>query len=245
MRDFDEVDSLIAAYAAPTRMGESRTQIFSQDNRWTVAVKILASSFGLTFFRARESLRFSFCRYDRTQGNPTPVLSSTSNYTVCDFHWQDSWKTLELVDQQRPLLPVWEKGCMPGSFWHYFGMAKKAEPLPPPPEPYYDLRRWMDDWHWFTDPAQEAGSESDFAAYFAEKYGEYASYFQARLGAALAYKREHIDPMEASEEKTLASGDQLMAALYRLYSRSPDENLGDVYPTGLVVALSKQHKPRH
>lgn len=38
----------------------------------------------------------SFCRYDRTRGQAEPVLSSTSEYTVCSFHRQTEWSRLVL-----------------------------------------------------------------------------------------------------------------------------------------------------
>ena len=39
---------------------------------------------------------FSFCRYDYTRGNPTPVLASTSPHPVCNFHRQTEWGTLTM-----------------------------------------------------------------------------------------------------------------------------------------------------
>lgn len=127
-----------------------------------------------------------------------------------------------------------------------------AKNTPPPPEPHYGLQRWMDDWNWVFDShgvSQDAGTpvipEEEFSAYFVERYGTHAGYFRCRLAAALDYKRLHIDPLPEGEERTLASGQPLLAALYRLYSQSPDDMLAEPYPVSFVVSLAREHKPRH
>lgn len=39
--------------------------------------------------------KFSFCRYDATRGEEFPVLSSTSRYTVRNFHRLEDWGRME------------------------------------------------------------------------------------------------------------------------------------------------------
>ncbi len=92
------IEKLIADFAIPTPILETETHIDPAQKRWTVLVKIPASEIvGPWGFRESDTLHASFCRYDRTRGSDTPVLSSTSPYPACDFHRQQEWGTLLLT----------------------------------------------------------------------------------------------------------------------------------------------------
>jgi hypothetical protein len=92
--------SIPEAFRHDERVLEVETKVRSEENRWTVVAKIPArvlSSKGR--FAAGDRLLFSFCRYDHTQGQSEPVLSSTSDYTLRSFHRQGEWRTMEFVEK--------------------------------------------------------------------------------------------------------------------------------------------------
>ena len=93
-------EDLIATFQIADRVLESHVEIDSERKIWTILVKIPAST--LTpgaKLHAGDTLLFSFCRYDHTRGQQNPVLSSTSNHSVCSFHRQEEWRVMQLVDQ--------------------------------------------------------------------------------------------------------------------------------------------------
>jgi hypothetical protein len=42
----------------------------------------------------------SFGRYDHTPGQPTPVISSTSPHTICNFHRKQEWRRIAFASLQ-------------------------------------------------------------------------------------------------------------------------------------------------
>lgn len=65
----------------------SRTQV--EAGRWKVYAEV-----PLRLFQG-SPWRFSFCRYDATRGRELPVLSSTSAYTMKNFHRIEEWGRME------------------------------------------------------------------------------------------------------------------------------------------------------
>ncbi len=102
LADFREAggkpENLIPTFQIDQRVVETHAEIRGEENRWTVLLKIPASAITAEReFREGDVLLFSFCRYDYTQGTAAPVLSSTSQYTVCSFHRQEEWRRMVLV----------------------------------------------------------------------------------------------------------------------------------------------------
>ena len=76
----------------------SRVQVDAAHGRWSVLASIplaRVAENGLPV--AGDTWRFSFSRYDYTQGQIAPVLSSTSPHRVLSFHRQQEWGKLEFV----------------------------------------------------------------------------------------------------------------------------------------------------
>ncbi len=74
------------------------SQVRTHGKGWEVFVEIpLERLFEAGAPWSGSVLRASFARYDHTRGRLRPVLSSTSNHPVPDFHRQDEWTALELA----------------------------------------------------------------------------------------------------------------------------------------------------
>lgn len=101
----------------------------------------------------------------------------------------------------------------------------------------------MDDWDNFVLPDRKNYTDEEFHQYFVDKYGANdADFFRKRFAAAMAYKRNHVDPLPAGEMRVLLFGPKLRPALYRLYSRCPDESLDEPYALELVARLASEHR---
>jgi hypothetical protein len=77
---------------------DSRVQVDTANGCWRVLASIplaRVAENGLPV--AGDSWVYSFSRYDYTQGQPAPVLSSTSSHRELSFHRQQEWGELELV----------------------------------------------------------------------------------------------------------------------------------------------------
>jgi hypothetical protein len=79
---------------------ESRTKIQNLDKSWLVLAEI---PFAMIAEARNPKLGsqwlFSFSRYDYYQGDPTPVLSSTSSHDMpVSFHRQEDWGLLSFVE---------------------------------------------------------------------------------------------------------------------------------------------------
>lgn len=72
----------------------SRARVEIEANRWRVLAEIPARNLIARPIKAGDEWRFSFCRYDYTRGQSSPVLSSTSRYRRVDFHDEADWGTL-------------------------------------------------------------------------------------------------------------------------------------------------------
>jgi len=67
-------------------------------NGWGVTMSIPASAFRVTSFDLGIGLNVSFCRYDASAVGD-PVLSTTANHPVIDFHRPHEWTAVTLVAQ--------------------------------------------------------------------------------------------------------------------------------------------------
>ena len=79
---------------------ESRAKVLAQDNRWLVLASIpfaMVAESGKP--EAGSQWLFSFSRYDYYQGNPSPILSSSSSHNMpVSFHRQEDWGLLSFVE---------------------------------------------------------------------------------------------------------------------------------------------------
>ena len=79
---------------------ESRTKIQNLDQRWLVLAAIpFAMVAEARNPKPGSQWLFSFSRYDYYQGNPTPILSSSSSHHLpVSFHRQEDWGLLTFVE---------------------------------------------------------------------------------------------------------------------------------------------------
>ena len=79
---------------------ESRTAVLGKDKRWLVLAEIPFAMVAETGNpKLGSQCLFSFSRYDYYQGDPTPVLSSSSSHHLpVSFHRQEDWGLLSFVE---------------------------------------------------------------------------------------------------------------------------------------------------
>ncbi|HWL52378.1 MAG TPA: hypothetical protein VNQ90_08080 [Chthoniobacteraceae bacterium] len=70
-----------------------QSRVWIEPGRWSVLARIPLSELRLPDEPSGCSLKFSFSRYDATRGRE-PVLSSTSDHQVLNFHRQQEWRSL-------------------------------------------------------------------------------------------------------------------------------------------------------
>ncbi len=80
---------------------QSKTHIFESEKRWEVDlfVPLAFASHGAKL-NSKNRWKISFGRYDYSLPDLTPVISSTSSHSQCDFHRIEEW---DLVEFQTPI----------------------------------------------------------------------------------------------------------------------------------------------
>jgi hypothetical protein len=92
------LEQLVETFKVPNRIVQTHAHVDQANNTWTVFVKIPAEALSADAeLRPYDRLQFSFCRYDYTRGKTDPVLSSTSDLSMCSFHRQEEWTTMTLL----------------------------------------------------------------------------------------------------------------------------------------------------
>jgi hypothetical protein len=72
-----------------------------EQGQWHVYAEIPAILVcGAAKLPADKPWRFSFSRYDYTQGRPEPVISSSSPHAQPDFHRREEWGTLSFAPRK-------------------------------------------------------------------------------------------------------------------------------------------------
>ncbi len=76
-----------------------RSQVwpFPEEKRWAIGVEIPMTLFNESLCEGSR-IRFSISRYDFTEGQPRPVLSSTSPLQAMRFHRVENWRVGRLVE---------------------------------------------------------------------------------------------------------------------------------------------------
>lgn len=93
----DERERRLADSFMPNKLIESRVWIDEAQNQWHALMKIPHHALERsTPFAANDQIAFSFSRYDAARNREEPVLSSSSNHSVLDFHRREDWGTLRL-----------------------------------------------------------------------------------------------------------------------------------------------------
>ena len=93
-----DMDQLIETFKVSQRIVETQAEVNQAKNIWTVLVKIPAQALASdSQLWPDDSLRVSFCRYDYTRGKADPVLSSTSDHSIRNFHRQEEWRAMTLL----------------------------------------------------------------------------------------------------------------------------------------------------
>lgn len=76
----------------------SRVELLPETQQWRVLARIEFVKLGLkTPIQPESEWRVSFSRYDYSQNRDQPILSSSSNHKIIDFHRQEEWNTLKLT----------------------------------------------------------------------------------------------------------------------------------------------------
>ena len=93
-----DMDRLIDTFKVSQRIVDTHAEVDQAKKTWTVLVKIPAAVLASdSQLRPDDSLRVSFCRYDYTRGKADPVLSSTSDHSIRNFHRQEEWRAMTLL----------------------------------------------------------------------------------------------------------------------------------------------------
>ena len=88
-RELPAGDDPLGVFKVAGELFKSWATVADAGGRWSVLARVPLRS--IAEGASPAAVRCSFCRYDYSRDNPEPVLSSTSQHAMCDFHRMEEW----------------------------------------------------------------------------------------------------------------------------------------------------------